>query len=503
MPSLAASRQTKMSAPPNAVRCRELCISTANPDFSGKEAQFMSTPHAILVVDLAFGDCGKGTIIDYLTRLRNAHTVVRFNGGPQAAHNVVTPDGRHHTFAQFGSGSFVPGVRTLLSRFVMIEPYAMLNEAAHLADMGVHDAMGRLLIDERCPIITPAHQAANRLREMARGDRAHGTCGMGIGETMTDLLDRPALMLHAHDLADRAKVVRKLREICELKASELQPVMDAVSDHPRGRQEARTLLDPSWIPVAADTYAAVAELANVIDAKQARHILCADGTILFEGAQGVLLDEWFGFHPHTTWSTTTFANADSLLDEAGYSGRRTRVGVLRAYFTRHGAGPLVTEDSAFSAALPEPHNGNAGWQGRFRAGPFDAVAARYALGVAGPVDSLAITHLDRLAPIPAKICTAYELALPLSDSAVAEGKQMFTWESGRIIDIPVRRPADLGASEQLTRALGRCQPVYSTLHPDNSRSFIKFIEKELQSRIGITSHGMTANDKKLPCPDLL
>src|SRR5437773_11389748 len=99
---------------------------------------------AIIVIGLAFGDEGKGSIVDFLTRRYNAHTVVRFNGGPQAGHNVVTSDGRHHTFSQFGSGTFVPGVRTLLSRFVLIEPYAMFKEAAHLNDIGVCDALDRL-----------------------------------------------------------------------------------------------------------------------------------------------------------------------------------------------------------------------------------------------------------------------------------------------------------------------------------------------------------------------
>ena len=120
-------------------------------------------PHAITVVGLAYGDCGKGTVVNFLTRERQAHTVVRFNGGPQAGHNVVTPDGRHHTFSQFGSGALVPGTRTLLSQFVLIEPYALLNESDHLERLNVVDPLASLMIDRRSVVITPAHQAANRL----------------------------------------------------------------------------------------------------------------------------------------------------------------------------------------------------------------------------------------------------------------------------------------------------------------------------------------------------
>src|SRR3954462_6632482 len=167
-------------------------------------------PHAILVIDLAFGDCGKGTVVDFLTRHHAAHTVVRFNGGPQAGHNVVTPDGRHHTFSQFGSATFLPGVRTVLSHFMLIEPYALLNEAAHLRSLGVSDALDRLMIHERCPVITPAHQAANRLRELARGQDAHGTCGLGIGQTMQDLLARPESLIYAADLKDRVVAAQRL-----------------------------------------------------------------------------------------------------------------------------------------------------------------------------------------------------------------------------------------------------------------------------------------------------
>src|SRR5688572_1634241 len=142
--------------------------------------------NVFLTVDLGFGDAGKGSIVDFLTRANEAHTVVRYNGGAQAGHRVVTagPRPREHVFAQFGSGTLA-GAATHLSRFMLIDPPAMLEEAGHLARLGV-DALERTTIDAGAPVITPFQRAVNRLRELARGDARHGSCGMGIGETMAD-----------------------------------------------------------------------------------------------------------------------------------------------------------------------------------------------------------------------------------------------------------------------------------------------------------------------------
>src|SRR5215210_5965423 len=103
------------------------------------ERKMQKTNRAILIADLGYGGAGKGSIVDYLTRTTGAHTVIRYNGGAQAAHNVITPDGRHHTFAQFGSGTFVPGTRTHLSRYMLVDLLALLAEAEHLRAVGVAD----------------------------------------------------------------------------------------------------------------------------------------------------------------------------------------------------------------------------------------------------------------------------------------------------------------------------------------------------------------------------
>src|SRR3989344_5023895 len=115
----------------------------------------MQSNRATIVTDLGFGDAGKGTIVDFLARQGRVSAVVRYNGGAQAAHNVVTPDGRHHTFSQFGSGTFVPGVRTHLTRFVLVDPFALGSELQNLYSMGVKTASSRLTVDENALVVTP------------------------------------------------------------------------------------------------------------------------------------------------------------------------------------------------------------------------------------------------------------------------------------------------------------------------------------------------------------
>ena len=195
--------------------------------------------------------------------------------------------------------------------------------------------------------------------------------------------------------------------------------------------------------------------------------------MIFEGAQGVLLDELHGFQPHTTWSNTTFANANSLLYDYAPDVPSTRLGVLRSYFTRHGRGPLVTECSDLAGVLCEPHNDSDGWPGRFRVGLFDAVAVRYAVAVSGGVDQLAVTHLDRIQALPPKICHSYSL----------------------MQEIPTNNRSQTQEQERLTRELFACQPVYERLECADSKQFIAGIENAVSVKVGIGSVGTTANDK--------
>ncbi|MBA3541840.1 MAG: adenylosuccinate synthetase [Deltaproteobacteria bacterium] len=428
------------------------------------------TRRAFVVADLAFGDAGKGTIVDWLVREHDATLVVRWNGGAQAGHTVVLDDGRHHTFAQLGAGTFVPGVRTHLAEPVVIHPTGLLVEARRLAAIGVTDALARLTIAESSRVITPYHQAANRLRELARGAARHGTCGVGVGETVRDALAHPDDVLRARDLVgDRGALRAKLARIQErIRVS----IGDTAAD-PRERAVLDdTGIDTRWI-------AAIAPLGEVVVPDATLTTMLDEATVVLEGAQGVLLDEQRGFHPHTTWSPCTTTAAQELLTTHGWREAVTRIGVLRTYLTRHGEGPFPTEQPGLD--LPEPHNASAGWQGAFRRGWPDLVLARYACAMSGGVDALAITHLDRLANIP-KAAFTYDWR---------DDDDLVSRDATGAIAL---RAGDLAHQARLARGLARAIPVYEAI-PQHTEAYLEWIAAALAVPVGITSAGPTTGAK--------
>lgn len=455
-----------------------------------------------LITDLQYGDAGKGSLVDYLVRQHRAHTVVRYNGGSQAAHNVITPDGRHHTFAQFGSGLFVAGTRTHLSRYMLVDPLAMRAEAHHLESLGVRAIFERTTIDRDCPVITPYQQAINRLRELARGDARHGSCGMGVGETMADYLTHGSQVVFAGDLADVPVLRRKLRFLRDLKWAALEALREALPDTPPVREMIGIFDDPDFIPACCDVYADFATAVALVDHRHFARVMAQAGTVIFEGAQGVLLDEWHGFHPYTTWSTTTLKNADTLLKDVAYAGEITRYGLVRGYMTRHGAGPFVTEDAALTRAIPDQHNGHNAWQRAFRIGHFDAVAIRYAAQVVGALDGLVVSNLDRMVGLPQwRIATHYTYATAEAD-ALADF--FVRDDAGNLTDIQVAKLPNLAHQAQLTQHLLRCTPQYADYLPHETarltqrdlRGYLAVLADTVGRRVCLISTGPTATDKR-------
>jgi len=274
---------------------------------------------------------------------------------------------------------------------------------------------------------------------------------MGIGETARFALGHPADAPRAGDCATPRLLARKLARLRDELTSELGP------------------LDAPGIGDLRDAYSAFAARVTLVGDGYLRQLL-RRGPAVFEGAQGVLLDEWRGFHPYTTWSTTTFANAETLLAEAGQTA--VRLGVVRTYMTRHGPGPFPTEDPTLE--ISEPHNRRGAWQGDFRAGHLDAVALRYAIEVTGGVDAIALTHLDAAGRHPLRLCTAYEI-------------------SGQRLDrIRPGQERDLAAQEEITRMLLGARPVLA----DPGYSWPSVAAQVLGAPVMLESRGPTAADKR-------
>jgi adenylosuccinate synthase len=446
---------------------------------------------AYIVVDLGFGDAGKGLLTDFLVRHLGAGVVVRYNGGAQAGHNVVTPDGCHHTFAQFGSGTFIPGVKTYLSHHVIIHPTALLVEGDSLQKKGVRDVFSRLRVSDQALVITPFHQAANRIREIVRGANRHGSCGVGVGEAVEDALTHPEDRILAGDLAHPETLRRKLRSTREIKREQITALC---RDHPSNASLAREYeiferedVSEAWIA----SIARISELGLVVSDSILERWLRETETVIFEGAQGVLLDADAGFHPFTTWSRCTTANAFDLITELKLEAQTFRIGVLRSYAVRHGPGPLPTETNELSSIISE-HNQSGDWQGPVRYGWFDAVLARYALDVTDGVDVFAVTHLDVLSRLETwNSCAGYK---DYSDLA------------GTSLDIDIsdgvlrsfRAPPSLSLAQraQLTQALSTVNPGLETCDADEQQVIGK-IESLIGQPVDIISRGPSAENVKI------
>ena len=212
-------------------------------------------------------------------------------------------------------------------------------EAEVLAEKGISDALDRILIDENCPVIINFNSIFNKIEEIVRGNARHGSCGCGVGVTQGDVELFGDRYLYMKDLSDFANLYTKL---IFLWRDKLRRVMDfeLVSS------ESLELLDKLKNIDLFELSRAYFEFAEKIQIVKSEKILeiISRNSVVFEGAQGVLLDKDAGFSPYITRSNTTFNNALLLLHESGFEGEVVKIGLLRGYATRHGAGPFITED---------------------------------------------------------------------------------------------------------------------------------------------------------------
>jgi adenylosuccinate synthase len=281
---------------------------------------------ASIVIGSSFGDEGKGYTVDTLCRNNPTSLVIRHNGGSQAGHTVETSDGRKHVFKSFGSGTF-RGCPTLLSRFFIFNADVFYHE---LLELGSHKKL--VMVDRDCKMTTPYDMILNWNIEDARDENRHGSCGYGINETEVRH-EYERFRITVKDLSDLETYRTKLKLIEE----EWVPM--------RLKQlgiDTKIVLSEKEI----DSYLRRCKLSyrNISIVYSKRVIDEWEGPLVFEGAQGLLLDQNnTEFFPHVTRSNTGIKNACILLKEWGIKNAEVYY-VTRSYLTRHGAGPMPFED---------------------------------------------------------------------------------------------------------------------------------------------------------------
>jgi adenylosuccinate synthase len=332
----------------------------------------------VVVVGTQWGDEGKGKIVDWLTD--RAQGVVRFQGGHNAGHTLVIA-ARKTVLHLIPSGILREKVACYIGNGVVLSPAALLEEVEMLEGAGV-DVASRLKISEACPLILPHHTAVDQAREAAKGDRAIGTTGRGIGPAYEDKVARRAIRLQ--DLFHRKRFAAKLGEVLDyhnfmLKNYYKWPTVDF-----------HQTLDET-LALAERVQPMVADVPRLLyDAQQAGH------NLLFEGAQGTLLDVDHGTYPYVT-SSNCVAGAAAAGAGIGPAGLHYVLGITKAYTTRVGSGPFPTElGDDVGRQLASRGNEFGSTTGRpRRCGWFDAAALKRSIQING-VSGLCVTKLDVL-----------------------------------------------------------------------------------------------------------
>jgi len=423
---------------------------------------FVKDPQAIrslVVVGGQWGDEGKGKVVDLLAGGFKA--VARYNGGHNAGHTVKFAE-RHFALHLAPSGIVHGGTRCYMGAAMVVDPGALVREIEGLEKQGVR-VEGRLILSPRATLILPTHQAMDMARERARAGKCIGTTGRGIGPAYQDLAQRRALRTHL--LTEPTRLVKEARGLMEAHNVELDALYQA---------------DPVDLDGAcAELEAAAAQLGPLVGevGPEVLEHLARGDDVLFEGAQGIMLDLFHGTYPYVT-SSSCLPGAAAVSCGISPSVLGPVLGVMKAYVTRVGGGPFPTElENETGERLRVRGNEFGTTTGRpRRCGWFDGVAARFAVRTSG-IGAVALTKLDVLDE--------------LEEIHVAIG---YRTAAGETMEDP---PADV-------ELLAKVRPVYRTLPgwktctvglsreeelPRPARSYVSFLEEMLGVPVVLVSTG--------------
>jgi len=348
---------------------------------------------SIVIVGAQWGDEGKGKIVDVLTE--KAQWVVRFQGGNNAGHTIVI-DGVKTSLSLLPSGILRPHVRCLLGAGVVLNPSVLLSEIERVQSAGVAISPARLVIDQDAHLVLDYHVLVDKAREILRGSDKIGTTGRGIGPAYEDRSQRSGI--RCADLLNPVKMREKVRAHVEEKNKLLKYVLDS---------KAQVDFDVLWGRLSQEAETLAPFVGN--GSRIIYEALQAGEKVVFEGAQGVLLDQMHGTYPFVT-SSCTIAGAATIGTGIGPKMIDSVIGIAKAYCTRVGGGPFPSEiEGELGDEIRRRGHEFGTVTGRpRRCGWFDAVAMRRAIRTSG-IDSLVITKLDVLSGLPTlKVCVGYQ-----------------------------------------------------------------------------------------------
>ena len=414
---------------------------------------------AFIVLGAQWGDEGKGKMTDYLAE--EADVVVRFQGGNNAGHTVEVGD-RQYKLHLIPSGILYDNKLNVIGNGVVVDPKALFEEIGYLEKEGVKVTPEKLIISDRAHLIMPYHRVLDILKEKARGKNDIGTTGKGIGPCYTDKFERCGIRVC--DLLHEDVFEEKLRENIKMKNEYITKVLGGEA------------LDAEEILVQYKQYAEKIGPFVKDTSVKVYDSIKEDKTVLFEGAQGMLLDIDHGTYPYVTSSNTTAGGVSNGIG-VGPNMIKNAVGITKAYTTRVGKGPFPTEleNETGEWIRTKGHEYGVTTGRSRRCGWLDLVIVKSAVRVSG-LTSLAVTKIDTLAGLDKlKVCVGYKF-------------------NGEIIDY---FPASL-------EDLAKCEPIYEEFDgwddsvadarsydeiPENAKKYLERISEFTGTRISIVSVG--------------
>ncbi|MBR3281104.1 MAG: adenylosuccinate synthetase [Clostridia bacterium] len=509
---------------------------------------------------MQFGDEGKGSFVDFLSQEYNANWIVRYNGGSQASHTVTTPEGKIHKFSQLGSGMFNEHAKTFLSSNMVINVDNYFREVeifCKTSGQKMEDVLSRVYIDCNCLVVTPYHKLLNKLRELSLGENRRGSVGTGVSEVayLKTYLDNHKnngryfwLSINLYELFYET-IFKVGRALSNIKAYVLEfynihkeeifkncsPNMIEglkneinillFSDFEcRLEEEYIKMSDKMFekYPILMQTFYGTKPF--LIDLffktdnsglpREEKQRAFEDFTIIFEGAQGLLLDVKYGLKPNTTFLDTTVKQAmkyiKSIREECNKMQTKghvkvNKIGVAKAFYTRHGKGVFPTENFKMNSTMHDDNQESTFWNGDIRFGWFDAVLFRYAQKI-NKVKEVYLSSLDVLEGMgDLKVCNCYRYDGYVDD----EFEKVFDFYINHKNEVII---TDIKCTcKDISKYLEQAKPIYenvdgfmsAVIEDDNGNkvlskgceNYIRTISNMIHLPITLVSYGPTRNEK--------